>query len=163
MLINCAGEQFKYSSTCETRGATGVQQGQSTTTCAPDDDNNLQDVLSNSSLRRKLFFHGDVGTPISPVRYVIVGSTGALQSVQSDTSLSVAQVHSNQSCQVRHSHLCRYAPVSPVMVVLKGVYRVVVLKGQCHVSSRRKKLMFDQFHRLMTRFSRSVLSIRHQD
>lgn len=28
-----------------------------------------QDILSNSSLRRKLFFHGDEGTPISPVRY----------------------------------------------------------------------------------------------
>ena len=26
------------------------------------------DMLSNSSLRRKLFFHGDEGTPISPVR-----------------------------------------------------------------------------------------------
>jgi len=29
------------------------------------------DVLSNSSLRRKLFFHGDKGTPLSPVRCVM--------------------------------------------------------------------------------------------
>jgi len=29
------------------------------------------DMLSNSSLRRKLFFHGDEGTPLSPVRSVV--------------------------------------------------------------------------------------------
>jgi len=34
------------------------------------DDVYASDVLSNSSLRRKLFFHGDEGTPISPVRSV---------------------------------------------------------------------------------------------
>ena len=28
------------------------------------------DALSTSSLRRKLFFHGDKGTPLSPVRSV---------------------------------------------------------------------------------------------
>ena len=33
------------------------------------DDICSADVLSNSSLRRKLFFHGDKGTPLSPVRY----------------------------------------------------------------------------------------------
>jgi hypothetical protein len=41
------------------------------------DSNDLgnQDVLSNSSLRRKLFFHGDDGTPISPVRYGVSVAT----------------------------------------------------------------------------------------
>ena len=34
-----------------------------------------QDMLSNSSLRRKLFFHGDDGTPISPVRYEVFVAT----------------------------------------------------------------------------------------
>jgi len=32
------------------------------------DDLCSADLLSNSSLRRKLFFHGDEGTPLSPVR-----------------------------------------------------------------------------------------------
>lgn len=36
--------------------------------CHDDDDGVSQDALSNSSLRRKLFFHGEEGTPISPVR-----------------------------------------------------------------------------------------------
>ena len=43
------------------------------------DESSCQTDLSNSSLRRKLFFHGDEGTPLSPVRwalavYVCVGS-----------------------------------------------------------------------------------------
>lgn len=35
------------------------------------DDMCSADMLSNSSLRRKLFFHGDEGTPLSPVRCVM--------------------------------------------------------------------------------------------
>ena len=33
-----------------------------------DTGENAQDMLSTSSLRRKLFFHGDQGTPLSPVK-----------------------------------------------------------------------------------------------
>lgn len=36
--------------------------------CPDDDEGNSVDAMNNSSLRRKLFFHGDKGTPISPVR-----------------------------------------------------------------------------------------------
>jgi len=35
------------------------------------DDVCSAEMLSNSSLRRKLFFHGDEGTPLSPVRCVM--------------------------------------------------------------------------------------------
>ena len=35
------------------------------------DDQDVEEKdMSSSSLRRKLFFHGDIGTPLSPVRYV---------------------------------------------------------------------------------------------
>ena len=41
------------------------------TPSATTDDICSADILSNSSLRRKLFFHGDKGTPLSPVRYAV--------------------------------------------------------------------------------------------
>lgn len=58
------GAHYVYEE-CETTSVPAIARLGS---CQDDEDGTSQDALSNSSLRRKLFFHGDEGTPISPVR-----------------------------------------------------------------------------------------------
>jgi len=66
------------------------------------DDVCSADMLSNSSLRRKLFFHGDEGTPLSPVRCVVFDCLNCNTIEQSSKRYLPGLLSLKQKSEVNH-------------------------------------------------------------
>ena len=69
MMLFAAGAHCRFDDVVKSKSPLKSRALKSTPSVASDDVCSAE-ILSNSSLRRKLFFHGAEGTPLSPVRYV---------------------------------------------------------------------------------------------